>query len=145
MKKMVWLGIIMLVLITGMIVVLVNYMDNDRVKYQVIKFDIMDDGEKVVKEAEIQVNDVIKLKKYRGNDIKILEINDENIKISRDARRYEIVKEQTATSFGEAEEYIVTLLETVKYDTLISIDMDSANPFGPRGQARYYYKIKFIK
>lgn len=146
MKKIVLIVAGVLILIIVSTLLLVNHINNTGVKFQVIEFDIMDNSEEIVKEGNLQVNDVIRLEKYWGNDIKILEINDENVKISRDARRYEIIKEQTSMAPGEVREYLETLIETVKYDTLISIDVDSRNPIGPlTGQARYHYEIKFVK
>lgn len=145
MKKTVWIIVGILILITVVTFVVVNHINNTGVKFQVIEFDIMDDSEKVVKKGNVKVDNIIKLKKYDGNNIKILEINDENVKISRDAIRYEIIS-QTSLYSGEVKEYVETVVETVNYDTLISIDIDSNHPFGPEYvQYRYYYKIRFVK
>jgi phage terminase large subunit len=111
----------------------------------VFLFKGMDDSEKIVKEVNVQVNDIINLKKYGGNNIKILEITDENVKISRDAIRYEIIS-QTSLYSGEVKEYVETVVETIDYDNLITINIDSRHPFGPAyAQPRYHYNIKFIK
>lgn len=118
---------------------------NKNVKTQIIMIDIMDDSEKITKEISVQVNDIINLEEYDGNNIKILEINDNYIKISRDAKRYEILS-QTSQYSGETKEYIETVIEDIQYNEFITINIDSKEPFGPEyTQSRYQYSIKFIK
>ena len=122
-----------------------NINTENNVKLQVIEFNSMENTEQLVKEVEIKVGDVIELKEFYGNNVKILEINDKNIKISREALRYEILS-QTSLYEGELREYTETVVDTVEYNTLIAIDIDSSHPFGPdMVQRMTYYKIKFVK
>lgn len=146
MKKIIYLVTLLLVIgVAAMIFYISRNESENNIKVQVIQFDIMDDSEKIVKEVNVQVNDIINLKKYDGNNIKILEITDENVKISRDAIRYEIIS-QTSLYSGEVKEYVETVVETIDYDNLITINIDSRHPFGPAyAQPRYHYNIKFIK
>lgn len=121
-----------------------NEMSNN-ITLQIIQFDIMDDSEKIVEEVNVRDNDIINLEKFNGNNIKILDINDAYIKISRDAARYEILS-QTSLYSGEVREYTETVIEKVNYNALINININSKRPFGPEYvQPRYYYNIKFIK
>lgn len=146
MKKIICLAMVLLVIgVAAMIFYISRNENENNIKVQVIQFDIMDDSEKIVKEVNVQVNDIINLEKYDGNNIKILEITDENVKISRDAIRYEIIS-QTSVYSGEVKEYVETVVETIDYDNLITVNIDSRDPFGPAYvQPRYHYNIKFIK
>ena len=146
MKKIMSLVIVLLAIASMFIIFYINNNKvKNNVKLQVIQFDIMDSSEKIVKEANVQVNDIIELEKFDGNNIKILEINDKNIKISREAMRYEILS-QTSLYSGEVKEYNETVIENVKYNTFINININSRHPFRPEdARARYDYYIKFIK
>lgn len=146
MKKIIYLVIFLFVIVVAVTIFYINRNEIDNnIKAQVIQFDVMDNSEKIVEEISVQVNDILNLKEYDGNNIKILEINDKNVKISRDARRYKI-KSQTSIYSGEVNEYVDTVVETIEYDTLIMINIDSRHPFGPEySQPRYYYNVKFIK
>ena len=146
MKKIIYLVTVLLVIgVAAMIFYISRNEIENNIKVQVIQFDTMDDSEKILKEVNVQVNDIIDLKKYDGNNIKILEITDENVKISRDAIRYEIIS-QTSLVSGEVKEYIETVVDIIDYDNLITININSRHPFGPEYvQTRYNYEIKFIK
>jgi hypothetical protein len=146
MKKIIYLVTLLLVIgVAAMIFYISRNESENNIKVQVIQFDIMDDSEKIVKEVNVQLNDIINLEMYDGNNIKVLEITDENVKISRDAIRYEIIS-QTSLFSGEVKEYVETVVETIEYDNLITINIDSRHPFGPAyDQPRYHYNIKFIK
>lgn len=123
----------------------INNKIEDKVKIQLIQFDITDDSEKIIKEIKVQVNEVINLEEYNGNNIKILEINKENVKISREAVRYKVLN-QVELCTTEVEKYTETIVEDVKYGKLINIDINSSRPCEPLyEQPRYYYNIKFIK
>lgn len=141
MKKIIYL-VIFLLAIGGASIIF--YTSKSNIKVQIRESDFADGSQKIVKETNIQVGDIINLDKYCGNDVKILEITDENVKISRDAIRYEIIN-QTSLYSGEAKEYTETVIETIDYDTFIEADIDSPHPFAPGCQRRYYYSIKFIK
>lgn len=131
------------IIIFGIVRIIENRTKKD-IEIQIIKFDIMSDNEKIVKKAKLKDNDIINLEKYNGNNIKILEINSRGVKISRDALRYEIIN-QDSLYYGEVKEYIETVVEEVDCDTLINININSNNPFGPEyTKARYYYNIRFI-
>lgn len=135
-------------MIVAIMLVLISVVSNNvgsDVKIQVVEFDIMNDSEKIVKEINGRVGDTVNLEKFRGNNVEILEVNDENVKISREALRYEILN-QTSIFNGETRKYYETVTETVEFNRLIPINIDSNNPFGPElGQARYHYKMKFVK
>ena len=82
MKKIICLAMVLLVIgVAAMIFYISRNENENNIKVQVIQFDIMDDSEKIVKEVNVQVNDIINLEKYDGNNIKILEITDENVKL----------------------------------------------------------------
>ena len=131
------------------LIIFIGYMLNNKnindIMIQVIEFDNFENTEKNVEEIKIKVGDIINLEKYDGNNIKILEINESSVKISRKAVRFEII-EQTPLNQGESKEYFETVIESVNFNDLIPINIDSLDPFGPRYvMARYVYKIKFIK
>lgn len=130
MKKMICLLIVLLAIVLTAMIFYINRNEIDNnIKLQVIQFDIMYDSEKIVKETNVQVNDIIDLEKYDGNNVKILEITDENVKIERDAIRYEVIS-QTSLCSGEVKKYVETVIETIDYDTLIAINIDSRSLAG---------------
>lgn len=141
MKKIIYL-VIFLLAIGGASIIF--YTSKSNIKVQIRESDFADGSQKIVKETNIQVGDIINLDKYCGNDVKILEITDENVKISRDAIRYEIIN-QTSLYSGEVKKYTETVIETIDYDTFIKADINSPHPFNPECLRRYYYSIKFIK
>ena len=139
--------LILTISIIAFIVLLVFFPKNEtlQAKLQIIQFDNKDNSEKVIKTFNIKEEDLIELEEYEGNDIKIISIDEEDIVISRDAKRYEIIR-QDGPYNGEAVDYIQTVIETIEYEKEFSIDIDSRNPFGPvYEQPRYYYSAKFTK
>lgn len=114
-------------------------------KLEIIRFDTQEETEKIDKTIEIRVKDKINLEEYQGNEIEILEINERGIKISRNAKRYEIIN-QTGPLEGEKREYKENVVEEVNYGEIIRINIDSADPFGPDyARAKYEYSIKVVK
>ena len=134
--------IIMLILL---IILFPKGNNNTQITLQIIEHDIKDNSTEIIKEIKVKENEIIKLNEYSANDIKISSINEENVTISRDVRKYEIIS-QNGPYDGEAIDYIQTLIEKIEYDTLFEIDIDERNPFGPEyAQARYHYNAKFTK
>ena len=142
MKKIIYMVIFIALILFGTTFYMLTKND---VKAQLIQFDIMEDTEKVVKKFNVKLNTIINLEQFDGNNIKILEITDEYVKISREAIKYEILSRNENGS-GEFRKYTETILENIKYDALIDIDINEQEPFGPSYvQPRYYYNIKFVK
>lgn len=145
MKKIMYLVIFLLAIGGASIIFYTGRSEvENNIKVQISEFDNVDGSQKIVKETNIQVGDIINLDKYYGNEVKILEITNENVKIQRDAKRYEITN-QTSLYSGEAKEYTETVIESIDYDTFINVNINSTNPFTPESQGRYYYRIKFEK
>ena len=102
------------------------------IKLQIISRDIQG-KEKVEKTINVKANDEVDLEKYYGNNIKILEVNDKNVKIL-----------WTKTIYSDGPDYRSTTIDeekTLKYNQILSIS--NTSPLA--GQAKYYYYIKFIK
>lgn len=148
MKKELKIGLIVIILGILCIIPIIYIVSNNiksSVVLQLIEYDAKDNSTKIKKQLKVQVDDVIKLEEYDGNDIKILEINKDNVKISRDAVRYEIIS-QTSPYSGDTKKYIETVVENIDYEDENSINIDSSEPFGPAyEQPRFYYAFKFIK
>lgn len=106
---------------------------------QVLKYDIKLNIETIEKNINVDINHEINLENYNGNNIKILGINEENVKILRSALRYE------KFDSGRVIKYLEPVEEIINYDSVFTINIDSNNPDGPfPAQARYQYKLKFI-
>ena len=120
--------------------------ESKQITLQIIEDDIVDNSEEVVKEIQIKANDFIELpEKYDGNDIKIIEITNDYVKISREKIRYNIISQVNMYN-GEYEKYTETVVEEVEYNKAISININETRPFSPEyAQARYSYTIKFIR
>lgn len=122
----------------------INNKNKTGVKWQLIEFDITDNSQRVVKESEADIYDVIDLSEFHGNDLKIIEINNDGVKISRNVTKYKIIN-QTSLTEGKSIKYTEIVYDNVAYNSFISIDVDEHDPFGPAyGLARYSYKIKFL-
>ena len=133
------LGIVLVVLV---IIFLPKGDKNARIKLQIIEYDLKDNSVTVVKEFNVKQDDEIDLDKYNGNDIDILWISKDNVKISREVTKYEIIDEEDMQSV----EYEQLVIEKVDFDSEFSIDVDENDPFGPAyEQSRYSYNGKFIE
>ncbi len=110
------------------------------VKLEFMTYDALEKKDTLDKTVIAKKNEVIDL----GNDrtIKILEINEEGIKTSRDVIKYKVI----STEEMRSEPYTDTIIENIKYGDTISIDVDEHDPFGPAyEQSRYYSYIKVVK
>lgn len=135
---------------------------------QIIQYDTTNGSNKVVEEIIIRVGDIVKLSnksEYKGcgstaNDIKILEINDNTVKISRDKIKYRFTGEYAGKSVAEIgiqkvytfeegkeiEKYTEEVIEEVEFDSHISISINESIPSGPEcSLSRYGYYLKFVK
>ena len=138
-----------IVVITVMLIILLvvscgiyQFINGKCITMQVIEVDVSDESEKVIKEITIKKDEEVNLTKYNGKNVKVLQINEDNVKISRDAKRYEVISVEEMN----IKEYLETIVENVEYDKKIAINIDSLKPLGPSyAQAKYYYYIKFIK
>lgn len=136
---MVLLGIVLLILV---VIFIPKGDKNVKIKLQIIEYDIKDNSVSVVKEFNVKQDDEIDLDKYNGNDIDILWISEDNVKISREVTKYEIIDEEDMKSV----EYEQLVVEKVDFDSEFSIEVDEKDPFGPAyEQPRYHYNAKFVK
>lgn len=152
--KYIILIILVLVAILGVAIV-VNKKDDakiekkieEKTKIEIMVFDVSDRSEKTLSKTEIKEGDTIKSGEYYGNDINILEIKEETVKISRTATKYKILEEPTEDSpYPKTEEYIEEVIEEIKYGEKINADINERDPAGPDyAQQRYYYSVRFIK
>ena len=149
MKKIV-LVILILILIIGAFLLRIskdNLIDNNNkkeCKIEIIMHDYMDDSDKIVYEEKVKVNDVVDMSKYSlrngWNDIKILEINEENVKISREAIKYEIIE------VGKSKKYNETIKEFIEYGKEVSANINQDDPYGPEyASPLFHYTVKFVK
>ena len=136
---MVLLGIVLLILV---VIFIPKGDKNVKIKLQIIEYDIEDNSVSVVKEFNVKQDDEIDLDKYNGNDIDILWISEDNVKISREVTKYEIIDEEDMKSV----EYEQLVVEKVEFESECSIEVDEKDPFGPAyEQPRYHYNAKFVK
>lgn len=123
---------------------------------QVIEYDNSDDTSKVVKEISIKNGDVINLEKYSGNEVEVIEVKANGVKISREAIRYMITEnsniesedgEKDILELDDVAEYYETVIQELKYEETTAININSYHPLmgAPFTQPRYSYSIKFIK
>ncbi|MBE5822197.1 MAG: hypothetical protein E7311_06420 [Clostridiales bacterium] len=143
--------IIPIVIIIGVMIILCGIImageakkiinENKEVTMQIIQYDNSDNTEKVVKEIQIKTDDFIELDKYDGNNIKILEITDEYVKVSREKTRYNIINDL----YMEFEPYIENLVEEIEYNIVTPCNIDDPHPLMEYAQARYYYSLKFVR
>lgn len=147
MKKKIIIILLTILLIITVSVITINFVNNrNSVRMQVIRYDIQNDSQKIVKRQKIKKGDIINLNRFDGNDITILEINDTDVKISRNAIRYETLSKDSGSLSEETRKYTETVIENVKYNELIDMNIDSKDPFISAGsQSRYHYSIKFVK
>lgn len=133
------LGIVLLILV---VIFIPKGDKNAKIKLQIIKYDVKDNSVSVVKEFNVKQDDEIDLDKYNGNDIDILWISEDNVKISREVTKYEIIDEEERKTV----EYEQLVVEKVDFDSEFSIEVDEKDPFGPAyEQPRYHYNAKFVK
>jgi len=145
---------IIIVAILGAVVV-VNKKEEDKLeetveekaKIEIIVFDVSDRSEKTLSKTEIKEGDIIKSDEYQGNDITILEIKEETVKIERTATKYKVLEEPSENSpYPKTEKYIEDVIEEFKYGEKIVADINERDPAGPEyAQQRYYYSVRFIK
>lgn len=103
------------------------------VKLEIISYDITTQKGKVLKTINVRANDEIDLEKYYANKIKILEVNDKDVKFLWTKRIYGKGPEYKSTTIDEE--------EIIEYNKNFSL-----NNFSPlAAQPRYYYSIKFKK
>ena len=147
MKKKIIIILLTILLIITVSIITINFANNSiSIRMQVIRYDILNDSQKIVKRQKIKKGDIINLNRFDGNDITILEINETDVKFSRNAIRYEILNQDLGSLSGETRKYTETIVENVKYNKLIDMNIDSKNPFSPaESQSRYHYSIKFVK
>ena len=103
-----------------------NTQNNQKEKTAVleyIRYDAKDHSYTVYNTLTIKEKDVVDLS--TKNNITIVEINDENIKISREITRYRIISEEEK----RAESYQDTIEQTIKYGDYIPLHADESNPF----------------
>ena len=89
-------------------------------------------------------NKTLNINNNNQNNFPILEINNKNVKISREALRYEVLDPSLLDS-SDVKEFSEVVVETISYNTIIPINIDSIKPGESCDQDRYYYNIKFVK
>ena len=137
-------SIIVIIGVAIMIMISLSARDS-KVKMQIIKLDNSNYNQNVVKIINVKENKKVKLEKYDGNNLKVLEITEEFVKISRIATRYKIIN-PTPDGKGESIKTEETVVELVEYEKMIPIDINARDPYGPAYvQPKYNYYIKFIK
>lgn len=105
-----------------------------------ITYDALENKSTLDKTIVVKEGDVVAIS--TDKTIKILVINEEGIKISREVLKYKIISEEER----KAEPYTETVIENIMYDATTSIDADARDPFGPAYEApRYSSYIKVIK
>lgn len=132
----------------------VNFKNNTKERTAILeftKYDAKDNSKAVYYTLPIKEKDVVnldvELSSITDNNIAILEINDKNIKISREVTKYKIISEYEK----KAEPYKETIVQTIKYGEEISIDADDPNPFlttdplVPQGAPRYRKSVTVLK
>ena len=138
---------ILTILIIAFVLLIIFFPNNETLnaKLQIIEFDNKENTEKVIKTFNIKEEEIITLDKYDANDIKIISINENNLVISRDAIRYEVINQDEPFS-GEKIDYTQTVIEKVEYNKEFGLNINEKDPFGPiYEQPRYNYTGKFIK
>ena len=140
-------------LVMGLVIVVIGLLfylrnDNERVTIKVMKEDITTNEEVVDKEKKVSVgeqfvlsdNDEYKDCGVRPSDIKILEINDNNVKISREVIRYK------TDDKGKISSYTEIVNDVVNYNEKVVMYVNSKEQMAPVcGQARYNYYLVFVK
>lgn len=111
---------------------------------QIIADDAMNNSQKVVYEQKVKENDIVNMQEYsyrnQWNDIKILEINENNVKISRKAIKYEIIE------VGKSKKYNETIKEFIEYGKEVSANINQDDPYGPEyASPLFHYTVKFVK
>ncbi len=122
----------------------VNFRNNTKesegkVKLEFKTYDAALKKETLDKTLIAKKDEVIELGEDRN--FKILEINEDDIKISREVIKYKIISEEER----KAESYKETVTETIKYGERISMNADATDPFGPLEAPRYSSYIDVIK
>jgi len=130
MKKII---IIIFLAIVFIIVLLFMINNKSNVTMQIIKYNTQEQNFKIVAQKNIFVNKGISMREYNGNDIKILEINDNYVKISSFVTKYD----------NNYKPYQEKLIQYVRYGQEINIDSNRFNPFD--GVSLFNYYIKFTK
>lgn len=141
------LNIVMTISIIFILIILtiIIIVKNAGIELQIICLDSMDNSEKIIHTIKVKEDDFIELGNYGGNDIEILEVNEEMVKISRDAVRYEILEKGPQFSL-KTRKYIENVIQEVMYDEKIGLNINSQEPGGPLYDAsRYYYYVRFVK
>lgn len=117
--------------------------EENSAELQVIQEDAAKEYEQtIVKKINIYADNNIELNEYNGNNIKVLKITDQFVEISREALKYEI----TDFTTQQYREYSENVVQEIKYEEKIPININEMKPFGPCYEApRYYYYIKFVK
>ena len=109
-------------------------------KLQIIRIYTFEDKEEIIKEIDITHSQMITLDDVidigHANNIKIVEIADKFVRISREAVRYSNSKKR-----------IETIYENIEYNKAFDIDIDESAPniTKPATAPKYYYNIKFVK
>lgn len=120
-----------------------TFTKNTKEKYitlEFTKYDVSENKKEVYKTLSVGEKDVVNLDEE--NAITILEINDNNIKISREIVKYRVISTEERKS--EAYKEIVT--QTIEYGKTIALDENEKDPFGPAySDSRYDFYITVLK
>lgn len=138
MKKLIPLILIIIVIIGVIIVAFSAIRNKDNVKEPVIVENgneciiqlIRDSGNEnpitIEYEEKVKSGKLVYLEEYgMANNIKILAVMDDYVKISREKVKYKIIRQ------GEAESYKENVVDEVKYGERIPAYINDYNPYGP--------------
>ena len=129
MKKNLLLKVCIIVLVS----IFITGCGNKKVKLKIVSFDMSSAEGRVEETMKVKVGDVIDLKKYESNKIKILEINEKNVKFKWTKNIYDVDNNYKKST--------VDVDQVVEYNKTFSI-----NDYSPlAGAPMRYYSIKFIK
>ena len=129
-------------LIIGLTTVM-TFTKNTKEKYitlEFTKYDTSENKKEIYKTLSVKEKEVVEVDEE--NAITILEVNDNNIKISRDILKYRVISAEERKS----ESYKETITKTVEYGKTIAMDENEKDPFGPAYSApRYSFYITVLK
>ena len=142
MKKRIilYLFVCFCIVIIGTLFLKRNNNNGIKPKLQIIRIYTFEDKEEIIKEIDITRSQMITLDDIidigHANNIKIVEIADKFVRISREAVRYSNSKKR-----------IETIYENIEYNKAFDIDIDESDPniTKPATAPKYYYNLKFVK
>ena len=162
---------IFIVLIIGIILGIFLYFKStnnlSKAKVQILRFDALDKKEEIIKKYSIKKDDVVVLDNFSDyygcgrepNNIKILSITKNSVKISRNKKMYRLIGAYKDKSFQELgatmyslvegkdfESYTEEVIADIKYGEKISFSIDQVKPSSPEcSQSRYTLFVVFSK